>query len=661
MAKWNIDVPSSEYYGPLPHSPRGIQSRDVYSLIRELTYTREIAIDTETTGLSKWGDRVLYWSLAWGNRRCTLHASLLPFFQDIFNDPDKVWIFANAKFDMHMLANSGIGGIHFAGKIHCTQVMHSLLFDQIGQSHKLKDMAKQLLGWRWSDFQDTFGKIRKGFSPAELIKKAEAENFPLLVEYAANDAWGTLGVYRDLKPRLEAAYTHSLFRTKPPYIETLWDLFHKVEAPYTKVLWKNERNGILIDQAYMQSIGPQAVTEIETIEREITKNVGWILNPKSTKQLIQYFVKQRGYKPLKMTKGGASGVRSPSMDTGFLQHLADNLGDPVAKLLLEHRNLVKLKGTYIDGLSNLMDPYGRIHTQFNQDIARTGRLSSSDPNLQNIPNVDKDKWRLRGAFIAGPGNALVVADYSQLEMRLLACASLQPEMIQIFYEGKDIHMGNASMMYGTPYDDLLEAKKIDKMVKQGELDPSAMTRYVEECLFQRASAKNIGFGLNYGMGAAKLANDLGISKVDAIAKIELYKQTYPAVANFFAEAIEETERTGYAFTILGRRRNVPDIQSSNHDLRAQAERVAVNTQIQGSAADVVKMAQLNLDRARIDYYFGCRSLLQVHDELVHECPMEVAEQAKKEIIDWMETPFCEELAVPLTVDAAIGPSWLSAK
>jgi DNA polymerase-1 len=291
----------------------------------------------------------------------------------------------------------------------------------------------------------------------------------------------------------------------------------------------------------------------------------------------------------------------------------------------------------------------------------TGRLSSTDPNLQNIPNVDKDKWKLRGAFIAGPGNLFVVADYSQLEMRLLACASLQPEMIQIFFEGKDIHMGNASMMMGTPYDDLVLAKDIDKQVKQGKLPESAMTRYVLECIANRAAAKNIGFGLNYGMGPGKLALDLSVSKAEAVAKIELYKKTYPAVTAFYREAIEETERTGYAFTILGRRRNVPGILSHRNDERAKAERIAVNTQIQGSAADVVKMAQINLDRARLDYYFNCHSLLQVHDELVHECPAEMAAAVKMEVKAWMEMPFYDELAVPLTVDASIGPSWLLAK
>src|SRR3972149_330965 len=405
MAKWNVEVPNTEYYGPLPFNPRGVATRDLGPLIRELEDSRtiEIAIDTEPRGLVIFSDQALSWSPAWGNRRCTLHASVLPYFKHIFEDPTKIWIFANAKFDMHMLANMGI---RITGKIHCTQVQHSLLFEE--RSHRLKDMAKELLGWRWSDFQDTFGKITKQNTPLMLMQKAENDNFPLLCEYASNDAWGTLGVYRDLCPRLKDSLTHSLFREIPPYIATLWDLFSKVEAPYTRVLWKNERNGILIDTEYLAKIQPQAQREIEQLETDVCRYVGWMINIGSPQDLRRYFFDQRRYSPLKMTSGGQSGVRQSSVDADFLQHAADEIGDPVAKMVLEHRNLTKLYGTDIQGVYHLVDAYGRIHTRFNQDVARTGRLSSADPNLQNIPNVEKDKWRMRAAFIAPPGRKLLV-------------------------------------------------------------------------------------------------------------------------------------------------------------------------------------------------------------------------------------------------------------
>jgi DNA polymerase-1 len=658
MATWNIDVPTSEYYGPLPYNPRGVVAGDLQALIRELEdpATVEIAIDTETTGLVIYRDYVLYWSLAWGNRRCTLHASLLPYFFHIFADPRKKWILANAKFDMHMLAQMGVT---LAGTIWCTQVEHSLLFEE--QSHRLKDMAKHLLGWRWSDFQDTFGRLSAKFTPLDSMKKAEEENFPLLVEYAANDAWGTIGVHRDLRPRLEQAETHSLFREVPPYIVTLWDLFSKIEAPYTKVLWKNERNGILVDTEYLGRIGPQAKEEIERLEMKICRDVGWMLNVRSTADLQRYFIDQCRYRPLRLTGGGASGIKKPSMDAGFIEHCAEEYGNPVANMILEHRNLTKLHGTYIEGIHELVDGYCRVHTLFNQDVTRTGRLSSTDPNLQNIPNIEKDKWRLRSAFIAPPGMTLLVHDYNQLEMRLLAAGAREPDMIDIFRRNWDIHMGNASMMMGIPYDELKEAKKIDKEVKEGTMAQHFLTARVLQCLFARAAAKNIGFGLNYGMGPGKLANDLGITKAEAIEKIALYKKTYPAVTRFYDECVATTRQYGYAFTILGRRRNLPGIASSRNDERARAERQCINTEIQGTAADVVKMAQIMLDRAELDRRYGCRALLNVHDELIHECPIETAAEARAEITQWMEQPFFLDLDVALTVAHGEGPNWQNAK
>lgn len=246
-------------------------------------------------------------------------------------------------------------------------------------------------------------------------------------------------------------------------------------------------------------------------------------------------------------------------------------------------------------------------------------------------------------------------------MRLLAAASRERDMIDIFLRNWDIHMGNASMMMGIPYDELKEAKKIDKGVKEGSLAAIMLTDRVLQCLFARAAAKNIGFGLNYGMGAGKLANDLGISRMEAEAKIAQYKQTYPAVTKFYDECVATTRLTGYAFTILGRRRNLPGIASSRNDERARAERQCINTEIQGTAADTVKMAQINLDKAELDRRYGCISLLNVHDELVHECPDETLDPAEKEITEWMEQPFFLDLDVPLTVAHGRGKNWQDSK
>jgi len=893
MTSWNINAPITSYYD---HTTQGIET-----VIKEVMDAGEVAIDTETTGLNRWKDVPLYWSLAYGSKRMTLNVSVLPFFTQVFADPTKRWIFANAKYDAHILANVGI---NIAGSLVDTQVMHALLYED--RSHRLKDMNEHLFGWRWSDFEDTFGRINKEQSASDRIKKAEVENFGLLIEYAANDAWGTLQIYLALKQQLQKAWTYSLFRTIPPYIENLWDLYDKIERPYTKVLWKNERNGILIDQAYLAHIKPQAEQEITRLEQQIFKEAGYALNPNSPTQLRSYFFGNLGLKSLKKTKGGKTGTVNASVDSDFLEYYASSV--PMAALVLEHRKLSKLYGTYIVGLTEMSDQYGRVHTTFNQDIARTGRLSSKEPNLQNIPRPENDRWKLRGAFIASPGKKLIVADYCvapttriltadlkwesaakisvqqdligfdeklsrsgkyrhskvtgkkfvykessritmsngatlvvsndhqwvvgggghtwkrrtrqwvrtdelvigdqiayfcepwehtktfesgylsgildgegwvaksgkvgfaqkpnicldvcksllktipikyaqrkrhkdtvqtiefygnkggiralgmlrpprllqkadllwngkrlwggktervfvrkierigrirlvalqtesktfiaegflshncQLEMRLLACASLDPGMIDVISKGWDIHMGNASLIFGIPYEEIKAAKKTQKMVEDRILDQSAITPRILECLTARNAAKTIGFALVYGLGVAGMAKRLNISNEEAAEKVRKFKEVMPAADEFKKEAIAETQKTGFSFTVLGRRRSVFQINSSRKDEQSSGERIAVNTPIQGSAADVVKMAQLNLDGvANIASRFGCLSLLQVHDELVHECPEEYAEEAKGEIKEWMEAPFSIDLAVPLTVDINLGYSWLEAK
>ncbi len=652
------------------------------NIVREVEAERHVAIDTETTGLSIWSDIPLFFSLAWGrNRRATLSALFLDYFKAAFADPTKEWIMARTKYDTHMLANAGC---FIAGRMNCVQVQHSLLYED--KPHRLKYIAKHILGWTWADFQDTFGKIGKKQSARQLLEKAAANDFNLLVEYAANDAWGTLASFWELKKQLEGTYTHSLFSDRPPYINTMWDYYDKLEVPYAKVLWKMERRGILVDTERLDKARPEAEAEIARTEREIVRLAGKLINPNSTKDLREYFIDQQGLEPLTMTKGGKSGVRQPSVDAKFLEHYKHDV--PMAETLLQHREYSKLHGTYIVGLRGLCDHYGRLHTTFNQDVARTGRLSSSDPNLQNIPRPENDKWGLRDAFITTPGWSVIAADYSQLEMRLLAAAAMEESMIDIFRRNWDIHQGNASLMFGIPYEDIDFCKStIDKGLKKGTFNesevlyqfqqelPAAVERiqqrygvsvegamaYVRECIKARADAKNIGFGLNYGMGPGKLAGQINATLKEAKDKILTYKATYPAVDNFFKEAVEEGKKYGLSFTVLGRRRNIPMIASHRKDEQALGERLAVNTQIQGSAADVCKMAQLNIDAMSLDTNYDCHMLLQIHDELVFEAPNEAVPEVKPLIEDLMEHPFCAELACPLEAEAGVGLSWGQAK
>jgi DNA polymerase-1 len=685
---WNIELPSAHWFD--------LGSEGLDGLIREVMDQPVVAIDTETTGLSIHADEPLFWSLSWDETRVCMPVSTMPLFRRAFADTNKAWVLANAKFDMHMLANNRAESMELAGHVYDISVMHALLYEE--DSHALKDMAKQVLGWRWSDFFDTFkpqmvvdsskhnrvvsrpGKPDEIIIPqrresvGEMLHRAHQTNLPLLVEYASNDAYGTMKLFEALKKKLEATNVYSLY---PQWLATMSDVFFKTEAPFTRVLWECERNGVYVNRAYMESLRGPMGAEVNDLNREMVFLSGNpLFNSNSRQHLCDYFITKKGLRPLTSTKGGATGIKQPSIDKGFLEHYEHE--EPMAALMLRHRKLSKLIGTYIDGANKHYDSRGRIHTRFNQDVARTGRLSSSDPNLQNIPQPDKDKFKLRGGFQAEDGNMLIVGDYEQLEMRLLACATVtdkNPEgardMIQLFLDGKDIHIGNAAMVFGPlykkqydfdlTYEFIKEAKKIDGQVKDGKLSKEAKTRLHELALEARNRIKSVAFGMNYGLKENKLARQLGITKDEALAIMSAYLETYPAVQQFYDDAIGETRETGYSFTLLGRRRFHPAINSHNNMDRWSEERKAVNNQIQGTAADAVRLAMLACHSAKLDYLYGCKMLMQVHDELMFECPEETAQEARAHIKHIMEHPFPTELAVPLDVSIGIGKSWNTAK
>lgn len=1019
---WNIGLP------PPVWVPQG--DPRIHALVREVEDNPVVAIDTETTGLNKEKCIPLFWSLSWGENRFCMPSSTLHFFKKAFDDPYKTWVFANAKFDMHMIANFGI---KFAGNIADTCVMHALLFDE--QSHSLEAMAKHMLGWQWKD--DFKAGFRKEGAENFLLR-LEREDLPRLVNYASNDAYGTWKLYWKLKEHLEGAVTHALYQGKrweghPMYVRTLWDYFEKIEKHFTKVLWSCERKGVQLDLQYLESIETPLQKRIDEIAREANQIAGKMVNLNSTKQMKEYYFDTLHLKSVHLTKGGKSGIRSPSIDEEFLVEYRNAV--PMAKIHLEYRELDKLMGTYVKGLKDRVDQYGRVHTKFNQDVARcmpagelvltnrgyipvqhvevgdlvvthegrarpvtevsthnpqvlyrvelsnglilrttgnhqyrtpdgwvradalnagdeviahsdeevwspitgwedyqvsswgrvysnrtarvlslqpkgkwghlkvtlknkkgvrkdfsvhrlvatafcpanrgcghevrhldgvawnntrenllwgtskentedsrrhgtlngapiltpeqveeirntnsagqppsssskltfeiaeeirgrfaagegraelarefevsyqaidsivkdrtwlkppsgtsatelaekygvspaairdiwagrrwdrdlsersctqqfrrvtvesvcilkeevtygltveedhshvtggivthnTGRLSSSDPNCQNIPRPDSDKFKLRKAFIAPEGKTLIVADYEQLEMRLLAAATVnkdfpmgEVDMVNLFLSGKDIHMGNAALVFGPgvakrfgrsqpfEYEDFAKAKKIDKGVKEGKFPASELTAVVQALMDARQAVKTIGFGINYGMKEKKLANDLTAAGVptspeEAAVLIETYLDRLPAVKRFFVDAVEEARYTGFAYTILGRRRFLPEILSENNMERFQAERQSGNCQIQGTAAEVAKMAMIHCYNAGLDKKYGCDMEIQVHDELMFECPTETAQEAGEEITEHMEHPLPTDLAVPLTISMGKGRSWCDAK
>lgn len=582
---WNIDLPEAEWY--TANNP------DLSALVEVIAEDVPIlAIDTETTGLDTTSDVPLFWSLSWGERRICMPAETLHVFKPVLSDPRKKWILANAKFDQHILANVGLP---LAGDLIDVQVMHSLLYEE--QPHGLKYLASSLLGWEWADFTDTFrigkvGKLTELSSPTDVKKGGSFQtvqdaimwayynDLPRLVEYASNDAYGTWKCYVELKKQLEGANIHSLY---PETYETLADYFFKLEVPFTRVLWSCERNGAYIDTSYLSHIAESVTTEMNRVERDIVKDVGHPINLNSPKELQKYLYQELKLVPPKLTKGGKSGKRAPSVDAEALEELSyDN---PIAHAIVGWRELDKLLGTYATGLTKHIGRDGRIHTKLNQSSARTGRLSSSEPNLQNIPNAENDKFKIRRAFIPGPGMTMIVADYDTLEMRLLACASMEQSMIDMIRAGKDIHMGNAELVFGKidgfDYAEIAAAKKTDKRVKNGELPESALTERMHFLLRRRKEIKATGFGLNYGMKEKKLARDLGTTVEAATELMEAYLQRYPAVGAFFDEAVADARATGYSFTVLGRRRYLPDIIANDDTFRWRAERQATNSPIQG--------------------------------------------------------------------------------
>ena len=653
---WHIDMPPAKWFTK--------DSEGLDGLVREIQDTKLVAIDTETTGLHKMADRVLYWSLAWTDssgreHRCCLRNDTLPAFRKVFADPYRTWIFANAKFDLHLLTSSGFPLI---GRAADTAVMHALLYED--ESHGLKDMCLQILGWTWQSFQDTFGKVNKkdpSDSYQHRLIKAEKEDLWKLVEYASNDAYGTLMLYYELKRQLEAASTWSAY---PQTYATLWDLFEKTEMPYTRVLWSCERTGMQVDTDYLGSIGDKIDGQIATHLRELAKAAGRLVNPKGD-DVENLLFKELKLRPAKWTKGGVSSAPKPSVAKDALQEMAEAAKDPKAqsilRALLGYGEVIALKTNFIPGLLRGLDPTGRIHASFNQSVAVTGRLSSSDPNMQNLRNPERDPFALRKAIRAAKGNLLIAADYEALEMMVLAAAACEEGMLEIFRRGWDIHKGNASMVFGYPYEDLERATRIKEEVKAKVLPPTELTDYLKKCLEARTAVKTISYGLNYGMKSQKLAFSLGITVEAAEELMAKYMARWSAVQAFFASTQSTLEQSGYIYTFLGRRRYLPAIASPNPYERWRAGRQGANAIIQGTAAEIAKCSMLRLAHEGLLNEWGWCMLSQIHDEILFEGPEETADMAIPIITDAMENPFQTRYAAPLRTKPAKGATWYDAK
>ena len=405
-------------------------------------------------------------------------------------------------------------------------------------------------------------------------------------------------------------------------------IYREIERPLTRVLARMEIEGVAVDVAYLSEISIRMERELRELESKIWQEAGEEFNVNSPVKLAQILFEKLGYPVLKKT----AKTKSSSTGVEVLNELAER-GYPLPRLMLEFREISKLKGTYVDALPTLADAQGRVHTSFRQTVAATGRLSSSDPNLQNIPIRTAAGREIRRAFVARLGAKLVVADYSQIELRILAHLSGDEALIEAFEQGEDIHRATAARIFGVSRD--LVSKEM------------------------RNAAKRINFALLYGMAPFTLARDLGVSTAEAKAYIESYFNQFPRVRGSLDGILAEARRTREVATIFGRVRPIPEIGASNPNVRGNAERMALNAPFQGSAADIIKIAMVRLDRALADAKLETRLLLQVHDELVLEAPDAEVERAAALVRSVMEG--AAQLRVRLAVDVGSGTDWLSAK
>lgn len=627
-----------------------------------------LGLDSETSGIVKHKDVVIIWSLSDGANRICLPSKFIPLFRDaILENPEVNFDLTNAKFDAHMFANSG-ADISKAGDWRDTIVQSFLLDENRQGRHGLKESVKDHFNREPPSFEATFGKLpaaKKGTikkTYGDLIHEALADPVRKAAasDYAAMDAFNTTMLRHYFDALLDRQLMYDGMNLKK--------FFYSVEVPFSKVLWRMERRGFQIDVPYLQNLKGPMENRMADIEKEFAKAAGQLINLRSTNSVRWFFFTFLGKTPTKMTSGGTSGNAQPSVDAEVLDNWAGQ-GDPWAKLMLEYRGIDKIHGTYVESLMEMVDQQHRIHTSLNQIGAQSGRLSSSDPNLQNIPRPGEDEFKIREAFRAAVGKKLIVADYAQLEMRLMAHFSQDPKMIQAIIDGIDLHCFTVSEMHGIPYDEVIAAVKAEKDHKKGKLT-RALTEREEELLLMRQAAKATGFGIIYGIGGPRLA--MGLTKIskgriyseaEGWKLIEKWYGVFPGVRNFIESAKIQIKKIGYVQTISGRFRRAGDVANMSKRDASQTERTLINAIIQGSASDIAKAAMLRVEVDPELNYYGASMLLQVHDELVFEVPdiPEVVAACKKRLKDIMENPFGQALLVPLPAEVGEGYTWASAK
>ena len=502
------------------------------------------------------------------------------------------------KYDRHIFANHGV---HLRGIVEDTLLQSYVL--ESDKPHDLGSLAARHCGLKTIAYDDVTGKgaNRISFAQVDVARAAE---------YAAEDADVTLRVHQALRPQLAAE----------PQLESL---YRDLELPVAEVLFRIERNGVLIDAATLAQQSDELGRKIMALEAEAQQLAGQPFNLNSPKQLAEILFTRQGLPVVKKTPSGG-----PSTDEEVLEKLAEDY--PLPKKILEHRSFAKLKNTYTDKLPKMINPAtGRVHTSFGQATAVTGRLASTDPNLQNIPIRTAEGRRIRSAFVAPPNHRIVSADYSQIELRIMAHLSDDPRLLEAFAQGEDVHRATAGEVFG--------------------LTPIEVTSE------QRRAAKAINFGLIYGMSAFGLAKQIGVDRTAAAAYMDRYFARYPGVARYMEDTRAVARDKGYVETVFGRRLWLPEIRSSNAGRRQGAERAAINAPMQGTAADLIKRAMLAVQDWLDAQKLQTLLVLQVHDELVLEVP-----EAELELVREMLPKLMggvAKLKVPLLVEVGVGANW----
>ncbi|NNM61203.1 MAG: DNA polymerase I [Steroidobacteraceae bacterium] len=527
--------------------------------------------------------------------RDSVLAALKPWLED----PARPKLGHHLKYDRHVLANHGIA---LAGQRY-DSMLESYVLNSTASRHDMDSLAAHYLGIKTIHYEDVAGRGAKQlrFNQVEVARATE---------YAAEDADVTWQLHQALWPRIEAE-------------PTLKALYETIEQPLVDVLYRMERTGVLVDRDRLKTQSTELAIRMHELEAEVHGQAGGPFNLDSPKQLQEILFGKLGIAVIRKTPTG-----QPSTAEDVLEELAAEHAMP--RLILEYRGIAKLKSTYTDTLPERIEPStGRIHTSYHQATAATGRLSSSDPNLQNIPVRTPEGRRIRQAFIAPPGQALVAADYSQIELRIMAHLSGDEALLQAFAQDRDVHRATASEVFGLPE----EAVTAD----------------------QRRAAKAINFGLIYGMSAFGLARQIGIGRADAQAYVDRYFERYPGVKRFMDETRAKARDRGYVETVFGRRLYLPEIRSRDQARRQYAERSAINAPMQGTAADIIKRAMIDVDAWIRREAVPARLIMQVHDELVLEVDAAAIDAVVGELRDRMVRG--ANLAVPLKVDVGIGHNW----